>query len=57
MLAGGQAERQSGMRLAGATVAEGDDVVAGDDIFAARRNKGEVPFFQVVNFALSKTFR
>ena len=52
MLAGGQAERQTGMRLAGATVAEGDDVVVGDDIFAARefenewfverRNSGEV---------------
>ena len=41
MLAGGQAERQTGMRLAGATVAEGDDVVAGDDIFAAREFENE----------------
>jgi hypothetical protein len=35
-LAGGEAERQTDMRLAGAGVSESDDVLPGDEIFAAR---------------------
>jgi len=40
-LTGGEAERQTDMRLAGATVAQGDDVFVGDDIFAASQFEGE----------------
>jgi hypothetical protein len=35
-LAGGEAEHQTDMRLAGSAVAEGDDVVAGDNILVSR---------------------
>src|SRR4030095_13428694 len=51
-LAGGEAECQAGMRLARAGIAQGDDILAGGDIFATcefenerlveRRNGGEV---------------
>src|SRR5262245_31510828 len=38
-LAGGEAESQTHMRLAGAAVAQSDDVFAGDNIFAASEFK------------------
>src|ERR1700726_3995687 len=40
-LAGGEAERQARMRLSGAAVAQSDDVLAGDDKFAAREFENE----------------
>ena len=40
-LASGEAERQTDMRLAGAGVSESDDVLAGDEIFAAREFENE----------------
>jgi len=40
-LASGEAKRQADMRLARAAVAEGDDVVAGDDIFVTGEFENE----------------
>jgi hypothetical protein len=40
-LAGRESQREARVSLAGAAIAEGDDVVTGDDIFAARKLQNE----------------